>query len=169
MPEEVEPLHPERDGIEVTLRREMAFGEEAAKLWSSHGKVSYHAIAPNFIAFRMFTGEGERCLLHTARAIGATESAHYWIEGGLEPGFDEAMLAQAIEYEWRVYREDMPIIRRDRAPRAAARAQCGLQHPRRPVHARLPAGVLRVRRAHARGALLAGGHARPLSAASYPP
>ncbi len=110
LPEEVEPLHPERDGVEVTLRREMEFGEEAAKLWSHRGKVSYHAIAPNFIGFRMFTGEGERCLLHAARAIGATESAHYWIEGGLEAGFDEEMLSQAIEYEWRVYREDIPII-----------------------------------------------------------
>lgn len=110
VPEVIEPLHPERDGIEVTLRREMAFGEEAAPLWSSTGEVRYHAIAPNFIAFRMFTDTGERCLLHAARAVGATESAHYWIEGGLAADFDEAMLAEAIEYEWRIYREDLPIV-----------------------------------------------------------
>lgn len=110
VPEVVEPLHPERDGIEVTLRREMAFGEEAAPLWSSHGEVHYHAIAPNFIAFRMFTEAGERCLLHAGRAAGATESAHYWIEGGLAEGFDEAVLAEAIEYEWRIYQEDLPIV-----------------------------------------------------------
>jgi nitrite reductase/ring-hydroxylating ferredoxin subunit len=110
VPEVVEPLHPERDGVEVTLRREMRFGEDAAKLWSSLGEVRYHAIAPNFISFQMFTDEGERCLLHAARAVSATESAHYWIEGGLAEGFDHAALGEVIEYEWRIYCEDLPII-----------------------------------------------------------
>ena len=109
-PEVVEPLHPERDGVEVTMRREMVFGAGAAQLWSPHGEVLYHLIAPNFIAFRLFTEDGERCLLHCARAIGATESAHYWIEGGLADGFDEAALARTTEYEWRIYEEDLPII-----------------------------------------------------------
>lgn len=110
VPEVVEPLHPERDGFEVTLRREMRFGSDAARLWSSQGEARYHAIAPNFIAFRLFTEEGERCLLHAGRAISATESAHYWIEGGLAEGFDQATLEEAIEYEWRIYSEDLPIV-----------------------------------------------------------
>jgi phenylpropionate dioxygenase-like ring-hydroxylating dioxygenase large terminal subunit len=110
LPEVVEPLHPERDGVEVTLRREMQFGEDAAKFWSSQGEARYHVIAPNFIAFQMFTDDGERCLLHAARAISATESAHYWIEGGLAEGFDDASLKGAIDYEWRIYCEDLPII-----------------------------------------------------------
>lgn len=108
--EVIEPLHPERDGIEVTLRREMTFGEEAAPLWSSEGEVQYHAIAPGFIAFRMFTETGERCLLHVGRAVSARESVHYWIEGGLAEGFDESVLAEAIEYEWRIYSEDLPVV-----------------------------------------------------------
>jgi phenylpropionate dioxygenase-like ring-hydroxylating dioxygenase large terminal subunit len=110
LPEVIEPLHPERDGLEVTLRREMRFGPDAAKFWSSLGEARYHAIAPNFISFQMFTDAGERCLLHAARAISATESAHYWIEGGLAEGFDDASLEEAIDYEWRIYCEDLQII-----------------------------------------------------------
>ncbi len=110
LPEVIEPLHPERDGVEVTLRREMQFGPAAAKLWSAAGDAHYQLIAPNFISFRMFTESGERCLLHAARAISATESAHYWIEGGLADGFDDAALEEAIDYEWRIYREDIPIV-----------------------------------------------------------
>jgi phenylpropionate dioxygenase-like ring-hydroxylating dioxygenase large terminal subunit len=110
LPEVVEPLYVERDGIEVTLRREMQFGDKAAKFWSSVGEACYHVIAPNFISFRMFTEAGERCLLHAARAISATESAHYWIEGGLAEGFDDEALEEAIDYEWRIYCEDLPII-----------------------------------------------------------
>lgn len=126
LPEVVEPLHPERDGIEVTLRREMRFGENAAKLWSSLGEAHYHLIAPNFISFRMFVDDGERCLLHAARAISATESAHYWIEGGLAKGFDQAALGEAIEYEWRVYCEDLPIIAAVEPPELPLDADAGL-------------------------------------------
>jgi hypothetical protein len=32
------------------------------------------------------------------------------IEGGLAEGFDAASLEEAIEYEWRIYCEDLPII-----------------------------------------------------------
>ena len=110
LPEVVEPLRVERDGIKVTMRREMQFGDKAAKFWSAVGEARYHAIAPNFISFQMFTEAGERCLLHAARAISATESAHYWIEGGLAEGFGDAALAEAIDYEWRIYCEDLPII-----------------------------------------------------------
>jgi hypothetical protein len=69
----------------------------------------YHVIAPNFTSGRILTTDGERCLLHAARAIGATESAHYWIEGGLE-NFDKEQLESAIAYDWRIYSEDLPII-----------------------------------------------------------
>lgn len=110
VPEVIEPLDVERDGIEVTLRREMRFGPDAAAIWSPVGDARYQVIAPNFISFQMFTEAGERCLLHAARAISATESAHYWIEGGLEEGFDNAALEEAIEYEWRIYREDIPVV-----------------------------------------------------------
>jgi hypothetical protein len=85
------------------------WGDDAAAVWGSLREMHYHAIAPNFIAGRILTDDGERCLLHAARAIGATESAHYWIEGGLE-NFDEESLENAIAYDWRVYSEDLPII-----------------------------------------------------------
>ena len=82
---------------------------DAAAVWGPLREMGYHAIAPNFTSARMFTDEGERCLLHAARAISATESAHYWIEGGLE-NFDEERLEEAIAYDGRVYAEDVPII-----------------------------------------------------------
>lgn len=110
VPEAIEPLNVEREGLVVTMRREMQFGEGAAKFWSSRGEAHYQVIAPNFISYRMFIDAGERCLLHAARAISATESAHYWIEGGLAEGFDDAALEEAIDYEWGVYCEDLPIV-----------------------------------------------------------
>ncbi len=109
IPEEIEPLRPERDGIEVTLRRKMEFGDDAQAVWGPLREVGYHVIAPNLTSARMYTEEGERCLLHVARAISATESAHYWIEGGLE-NYDRESLEQAIAYDSRVYGEDLPIV-----------------------------------------------------------
>ncbi len=47
--------------------------------------------------------------MHSARAIGATESAHYWIQG-LSKDFDGIRLEEAIAFEERVYGEDLPII-----------------------------------------------------------
>lgn len=109
MPEEIEPLEPRRDGLEVTLRRNMEWNDDADAVWGPLREMGYHVIAPNFTSARMFTDDGERCLLHAARAIGPTESAHYWIEGGLED-FDEERLREAIDFDWRVYSEDLPII-----------------------------------------------------------
>jgi nitrite reductase/ring-hydroxylating ferredoxin subunit len=109
MPEVIEPLEPERNGREVILRRKVEWGEGASAVWGELREMHYHAIAPNFISGRILTVNGERCLLHAARAISATESAHYWIEGGLE-NFDEHDLENAIAYDWRVYSEDLPII-----------------------------------------------------------
>lgn len=109
LPEVVEPLEPERRGLEVTLRRKVEFGDEAKAVWGELREMGHHAIAPNFAAIRMFTDDGERCLLHAARAISATESAHYWIEGGLE-NFDQGRLEDAIAFDSRVYAEDLPIV-----------------------------------------------------------
>ncbi len=109
MPEVIEPLEPERRGLEVTLRRRMEFGDDAEAVWGPLRETVAHVIAPNFTSVRLFTEEGERCLLHAARAISATESAHYWIEGGRE-NFDRERLEQAISYDARIYAEDIPIV-----------------------------------------------------------
>lgn len=108
MPEVIEPLEPERLGLEVTLRRKMEFGDDAEAVWGTLREMGYHVIAPNFTSARLFTEDGERCVLHAARAISATESAHYWIEGGLE-NFDQERLEQAIAYDGRIYAEDTSI------------------------------------------------------------
>jgi len=109
LPEVIEPLEPEREGVEVTLRRKIEFGEDASAVWGPVHEMGYQVIAPNLASSRMFTDEGERCLIHAARAIGPTESAHYWIEGGLE-NFDRDRLEQLIAYDARIYAEDLPII-----------------------------------------------------------
>jgi hypothetical protein len=71
--------------------------------------MGYHTIAPNFTSARMFTDDGERCLLHAARAISATESAHYWIEAGLE-NFDRERLEKVIAYDAGIYAEDVAVL-----------------------------------------------------------
>ncbi len=108
MPEVIEPLEPKRNGIEVTLRRKVEFGDDAEAVWGTLREMGYHVIAPNFASARLFTDDGERCVLHAARAISATESAHYWIEGGLQ-NFDEKRLEEAIAYDGRIYEEDVSI------------------------------------------------------------
>jgi phenylpropionate dioxygenase-like ring-hydroxylating dioxygenase large terminal subunit len=109
VPEVIEPLTVERDGFEVTMRREMRGGAGGEEIWGSLRELRNHVIAPNFVSGQMFTVKGERCLLHAARAISATESAHYWI-GGFTEDFDECSLEEAIEAEERVYAEDRAII-----------------------------------------------------------
>lgn len=108
-PAEIEPLLPERNGLEVTLRRNMEWGDGASNAWGSLREMGYHTIAPNFTSARMFTDDGERCLLHAARAISATESAHYWIEAGLE-NFDRERLEKVIAYDAGIYAEDVAVI-----------------------------------------------------------
>lgn len=109
MPEVIEPLHPERDGFRVTLRREMKAGDHADEIWGSLRELHTHVIAPNFTSGQMLTTKGERCLLHAARAISATESAHYWI-AGFTKDYDEFSVEEAIEFEQRLYSEDCAII-----------------------------------------------------------
>ena len=100
---------PERNGLEVTLHRDMEWGEDASSAWGALREIEYHTIAPNFTSGRLFTDEGERCLLHVARAISATESMHYWIDGGLE-NFDEERLEKVIAYDAAIYAEDIAIV-----------------------------------------------------------
>ncbi|MDX6602765.1 MAG: hypothetical protein QOF13_1967 [Solirubrobacterales bacterium] len=107
--EVVEPLRVKRDGFEVTMRREMTTGGGGDGTWDSLREGHNHVIAPNFTSIRMFMVKGERCLLHAARAISASESAHYWIEG-LSEDFDELSLEEAIESEERLYAEDRTVM-----------------------------------------------------------
>lgn len=114
-PAVVEPLMPERNGFEVTLHRDMEWGDTASSTWGSLREIGYHSIAPNFTSGRLFTDEGERCLLHIARAVSATESVHYWIEGGLE-NFDEERLERVIAYDASIYAEDVAVVSKIQPP-----------------------------------------------------
>lgn len=107
--EVVEPLQVERHGLEVKMRREMRTGDGGDGTWDSLREGRNHVIAPNFTSIQMFMAKGERCLVHAARAISASESAHYWIEG-LSEDFDELSLEEAIESEERLYAEDRRIM-----------------------------------------------------------
>ena len=106
--EVVEPLPVERDGLDVTMRREMR-AEGGDGTWDSLREGCNHVIAPNFTSIQMRMAKGERGLLHASRAISATESAHYWIEG-LSEDFDELSMEEAIESEERLYAEDRRIM-----------------------------------------------------------
>ncbi|HVY78827.1 MAG TPA: Rieske 2Fe-2S domain-containing protein [Solirubrobacterales bacterium] len=106
--EVVEPLQVERDGVEVTMRREMRTADGDGS-WASLREGFNHVIAPNFTSIRMRMVKGERCLLHAARAIGATESAHYWMEG-LSEDYDELTMEEAIASEERLYAEDREVM-----------------------------------------------------------
>lgn len=114
-PAVVEPLTPVRDGFEVTLRRKMEWGDAASSRWGSLREIGYHSIAPNFTSGRLFTDEGQRCLLHIARAVSATESVHYWIEGGLE-NYDEERLETVIAYDASIYAEDVAVVSKVQPP-----------------------------------------------------
>ncbi len=108
VPEVVEPLPVERDGIEVKMSREMGIDPGGDGTWDTFREGHSHVIAPNFTSIRMVMAKGERWLLHAARATSATESVHYWAEG-LSDDFDELSLDEAIESEERLYAEDRPV------------------------------------------------------------
>ena len=114
-PAVVEPLAPARNGFEVTLRRSMEWGDGASSTWGALREIGYHTIAPNFTSGRFFTDEGERCLLHVSRAVSATESVHYWIEGGLE-NFDAESVEKAIAYDAGIYAEDVAVVSKVEPP-----------------------------------------------------
>jgi phenylpropionate dioxygenase-like ring-hydroxylating dioxygenase large terminal subunit len=109
IPEIVEPLEPERDGFEVMMRREMTLGAGGEELYGSLPELRYHTVAPNLTSALALTDKGERGLVHIARAIGPTESMHYWIHA-LGAGFEESELEESIEFESRVYAEDRQIV-----------------------------------------------------------
>lgn len=114
-PAVIEPLMPERNGLEVTLRRNMEWGDEASAASGPLQEMGYHSIAPNFTSARLFSDEGEHCLLHVARAISATESMHYWIKAGLE-NFDQERIEKAIAFEAGVYAEDVAVLSKVQPP-----------------------------------------------------
>jgi phenylpropionate dioxygenase-like ring-hydroxylating dioxygenase large terminal subunit len=124
-PAVVEPLAPARDGLEVTLRRNMEWGDGASSTWGALREIGYHTIAPNFTSGRFFTDEGERCLLHVSRAISATESVHYWIEGGLE-NFDEESVEKAIAYDTGIYAEDVAVVSKVQPPELSLDPNAGI-------------------------------------------
>jgi phenylpropionate dioxygenase-like ring-hydroxylating dioxygenase large terminal subunit len=107
VPEVIEPLAVERDGFVVTMRREMR-SKGGDGTWDSLREGVNHVVAPNFTSIRLLMAKGERWLLHAARAISATESAHYWLEG-LSEDYDELTLEEALESEERLYAEDIGI------------------------------------------------------------
>src|SRR5262249_41942964 len=68
-----------------------------------------HAIAPNVTSARMWTNEGERCLVHAARAISNSESVHYWL-AGISEDFREASLEEVLAAEEQLYAEDRAVV-----------------------------------------------------------
>jgi phenylpropionate dioxygenase-like ring-hydroxylating dioxygenase large terminal subunit len=109
IPEVVEPLRAERDGFEVRMRREMTIGAGGQEQYGALPEVRYLTVAPNVTSAQILTESGERGLIHAARAIGPTESEHYWIVV-LGPDSEEDELEEAIEFEASVYAEDRQII-----------------------------------------------------------
>lgn len=106
--EVVEPLTVRRDGIVVTMRREMPMGPGGDGNWDSLREGFNYAVAPNLTTIRLFMTKGERCLLHAARAVSATESVHYWLTGVSDDY--ERTVEEAIETEERVYAEDRAVM-----------------------------------------------------------
>jgi phenylpropionate dioxygenase-like ring-hydroxylating dioxygenase large terminal subunit len=113
-PELVEPLGVELDGTALTMRREMRPGEGAEEIWDSIEEIIYRVLAPNFTSGHLLTSSGERCVIHAARAISETESAHYWLAGVTDDY--EFNLEETVASEERLYAEDRPIVSTVRPP-----------------------------------------------------
>jgi nitrite reductase/ring-hydroxylating ferredoxin subunit len=109
VPEVIEPLEVERDRFEVRMNRKMQVGDGGDPIWGSLRELRFHIVAPNFTSALMIMNQGQRCLLHVGRAVSATESVHYWLEG-LSPDYEEFSLEEAIRAEERLYREDSEVI-----------------------------------------------------------
>lgn len=108
LPEVIEPLNVRQDGNVVEMRREMRSEEYSEEIWGSLREILYRTVAPNFASGHLLTTSGERCLLHAARAISATESAHYWLAGVTDDY--EYSLADTIASEEQLYAEDRPVV-----------------------------------------------------------
>jgi phenylpropionate dioxygenase-like ring-hydroxylating dioxygenase large terminal subunit len=114
-PELVEPLEVELDGTAVMMRRGMRAGEGAEEIWGSIEEIIYRVLAPNFTSGHLLTSSGERCVIHAARAISETESAHYWLAGVTDDY--EYDLDETVASEERLYAEDRPIVSAVTPPR----------------------------------------------------
>ena len=113
--EVIEPLEVVRDRFEVRMSRKMEIGDGGDPIWGSLRELRIHIVAPNLTSGLMIMDRGQRCLLHMARAVSATESVHYWLEG-LSPDYEEFSLEDAIRAEERLYREDREVISAIRPP-----------------------------------------------------
>jgi phenylpropionate dioxygenase-like ring-hydroxylating dioxygenase large terminal subunit len=107
--EVVEPLPVQRDGVVVTMRRKMRTGAGGDGTWDSLREGFNYAVAPNLTTIQMWMKKGERCLLHVARAVSATESVHYWLTGVSED-YDEQTIEEAVAAEERLYVEDREVM-----------------------------------------------------------
>jgi nitrite reductase/ring-hydroxylating ferredoxin subunit len=108
MPEVIEPLAVSREGIVVEMQRGMRGGADSDPIWDGLREIRYRTVAPNFASGHLRANRGERCLLHAARAISATESAHYWLAGITEDY--EYSLEETIASEEQLYAEDRPVV-----------------------------------------------------------
>lgn len=108
MPEVIEPLEVSREGNVVEMQRGMRGGAESDPIWDGLREIRYRTVAPNFASGHLRADRGERCLLHAARAISATESAHYWLAGVTSDY--EYSLEETIASEEQLYAEDRPVV-----------------------------------------------------------
>jgi hypothetical protein len=115
IPEVVEPLEVEREGTVVRMRRQMVAGEGARETWDGIEEIIYRVAAPNFTSGHLLTRSGERCVIHAARAINETESAHYWLAGVTRDY--EFGLEATLASEEKVYAEDLRIVATVTPPR----------------------------------------------------
>lgn len=109
MPEVVEPLRPLREGITVTMRRQMSGGPGGRESWGSLREIAYHVVAPNLTSARMWTDEGLRFNIHAARESAPGHSVHYWLTG-FEEGFTGPELEEVVAAETELYGEDARVI-----------------------------------------------------------
>jgi hypothetical protein len=86
----------------------MRAGTGAEEIWGTVEQITYRTVAPNFTSGHLLTKKGERCVLHAARAISATDSAHYWLAGVTSDY--EYGLAETLASEERLYAEDRAIV-----------------------------------------------------------
>jgi phenylpropionate dioxygenase-like ring-hydroxylating dioxygenase large terminal subunit len=107
-PEVIEPLRVERDGTVVQMRRRMEAGPGAEEIWDSIEEIIYRVAAPNFTSGHLLTRNGERCVIHAARAIDETHSAHYWM-AGITSDYDQT-IAATLASEEELYAEDRRIV-----------------------------------------------------------
>jgi phenylpropionate dioxygenase-like ring-hydroxylating dioxygenase large terminal subunit len=106
--EAIEPLRVQREGTVVQMRRRMEAGPGAEEIWESIEEIVYRVAAPNFTSGHLLTGNGERCVIHAARAIDETHSAHYWL-AGITDDYDQSMAA-TLASEEELYAEDRRIV-----------------------------------------------------------